>query len=348
VATAHAITWERLRGFLLKYFLLDVHATASDISVAGVSAAGSESLNDLISHVIVPQAANHLVATQMEFTMQHVYGGTKFRLATLAPPASPQDRLIGRYLPRGVEIKNALLKDPRGYDEHMRDLRAWREEFEVAFTRRRTNDPDFIVEQYRRSWDAISADAEQIRGALLNVERIHDIQKVLDAMLNRLDSETIGSGGIDVPFDTRVVSVFASAGEHLAEGRPVMSVQERFRCKARAFVTSQEVSDLRLIPMSVWKVELNEQAEAAPSVSYVCIVGSIEPEKADLWVINMELLAVIQPSVEGVSNLPEVLPLSNRYLDPVVPGITEDVLNAVEQTFPICGTGTVLFVERLN
>lgn len=341
---AYNLTWKKLDDFLLKYLLLDFQSPTGILPESG-----NTEVSVAIAQTAVLPSVNHLIFTQFEFSMNEVYGGTKLRFNSTSFPEIDIDTDSYRrtLISEGVRIKNEILRNPRIYDNHLKKLRTWRDTFERSFIQLRKNDPQHIRNFYRQHWDAISAEAEEIRSALANVERINEIQKILDSILKRIGSESTSAGKIAVPFDVRIDSVLVSEGEYLSEGSPVLTTTERFRCKARAFITAEKALSLNLMPMSVWKIAIDGIDSIGAKISFACIVERIEPQKQDTWVIDANIVAIVSLDSVEVSNLPTVLPLSTRYLDPVVPEISEDSLIEAERHLAIKRAVAIEFILRL-
>lgn len=320
---------------------------------------------ETLASAIMPHAVSDYISDRTEFKIKSIYGGISIKLLQAYDPVDIDEHEWSRKnnifdLPQSLQIYNDLLNKPSVFEDQVNKLRRWRDELEQNNYRTSLAGSDLVIDDYyhfnrsrayleknRSSFDLISSKIEKIRINLSNVEVINNIRRVFDSMRDKLNSDYLNLGYVKIPFDTRVISVLASAGEFVNEGKPVATAIDRFRCNAKAFIVHDELSESKLVPMSVWKIELNGKSEVGTNVFFSCIIKKLEPIQGGSWQIEMEIFASINIVVEGISNLQPVLPLSSRFLSPVVSGITEDLLNEVEEMIPNYGVADVKFVEQI-
>lgn len=340
VAEGHYLTWSRVQSFALKYLLLDLNQTANIVGDDG-------KLLAYALEVASAQAAEHVLATQMEFKARKLFGGTIFRLNSFAIPQLLEKEFEERDLGEGTRAVNAALMDPRNAQQAQLSVRTWRRKFQKAFSRRRPNDPLLILDGFENLADAATDQIEQMQAALYNVNTLNELNSIIRAMQVRMNADAVNKGNVDVPIGTRVDSVFVSVGEHVVEGRPVFSVVEQFRCNCRVFVTSEEMAGLDLSPAAVWQIEVDNKAELAPGIQAVAIIARVEPERDGRWIIELELLAVIDLRMDGIMNLPSYLPLSFRFAG-VTESVHEESIRTVESILTSYEKRHIKFLARVH
>jgi len=340
----HRDSWNRIYEYIQMLLSLEMPSPLTVPAPSRIEAAIR------FSKAIMPYVATYVVATQMEFAMPNVFGGTKFRLNAPATIDVVESSIFESAL-SGANITRRILKDPSALDARITDLQGLSTDVE-AKALAMTFPKDYSLEKglakVRAMIGGYFHEAERIRGVVANVERINQITQLIKAMLVRLNSRAFGSGTIDIPLDQRVVSVFASIGEHLLEGQPVVSVQKRFSVKGRSFLNSDQVAELNIRQWSAWKVKVKGVSEPAAGIILACLIRTIEPLESDLWGIDLDIFAAVTDRPAGVINLPKVLPLSTRYMAPALVGLTPDVLARVDDFFKQFSQESVEFLEQLH
>ncbi|WP_295793952.1 hypothetical protein [Mucilaginibacter sp.] len=314
---------------------------------------------------IIPHAASDYISAVMEFKIKSIFGGTTVKLLQAYTSADLQNNPFDQRgnisdLPQGIQIYNDLLVNPRLYEDQINNLRIWRDNFEQNNVRTSIPNDDVVIDDYyrfnksrsyleknRKSFDSIFSKIDKIRIALTTVDAINNVQKIFDSLTAKLNSDYINLGYLKIPLDSKVVSRIVSIGEFVTEGKPIATIIDRFRCDAQAFITQEDMSDLPVLPMSVWKVAINGVKTIGDNIFFSCIVKRVEPVEGKSWKIDLEMIASVNFSVEGILNFQEFLPLSSRFLNPVIVGISEDILIQAEQAIPNQQLATIEFLEKI-
>lgn len=257
---------------------------------------------------------NHLIATQWEMRVPGVLGHLTLRPAYIASDeAWKVDMGTNIGFGDGAGILYNLYLDPYRYDLYLSDLSKWRQELESNLSRTSRREPGQRFAAMARYY---FIQFEEFRVALAAANRSNDLRAAYFAINERLgyaDAYFHDTGRIVLPHDSIVTAVYASVGEYVEERRPIFSLEHRYRRNADLAVDPSTALDADLAVGGVYLVTGDRLA--GEKIAWTLAIKSVRVTDGGLLAFSAEIFPVVAVAslAEGVRNVPEYLPLSDRY-----------------------------------
>lgn len=300
-AQGHFLTYSRLLLWPV-FNLVGAEATRQALSF--------DDYVQLVRSRIVPLAVE-FIQHQWEIRFKNVCGGIDCRLGGHEWFRQRQDP-PDLDLSRSIQLVNRLQQNPRSLDTILDELRRWRRESENNLARASTSET--LSRLLSDLWESAQVQTDLVRAALSEVAAINDLDRAIDAMLNRLGDSWL-KPGIPLPTDTRVTALYSSVGEFVESGRPVLTAVDRFRRIARVYLSTGELEALAgLEARTAWKIAINGTSSIMNAVEILALIDRVEPERGQ-WVLELDVFLALDVAVVvgSVPNAPAFVPYSSRY-----------------------------------
>ncbi|MGK9337338.1 hypothetical protein [Sinorhizobium meliloti] len=239
-----------------------------------------------------------------------------------------------------------MLARPVELNRYLMELQEWR-----AGNADAASIPAGITFTTERAWRKANGDWERFNAARRNNDRAKDVAQAIFALNSALGFSDLlhhQDGRVLLPDDSVVEALHVVAGEQVEAAQPVLTVAHLFSRHGRAFVDSERLGKLNLLPGHAFVItDVAGTQTAPPEVQVLMIVLAVEPRRTGEFEVNFELAPAFDTKLlagkpEGIS---EFLRVQWRFCRAGIEVYVGASCEAAEKLLPRVGTMEVT-IER--